>query len=60
MTLLASDSRQLDFLASLCLRVIDPDSERGKPLLELFRAYFGTILGCKFGLESAIDFERIT
>ena len=60
MTLLAPDSLQLDFLASLCLRVIDSDFEHGKTLLQLFRARLGTIPRRKFSLESAVDFERIT
>jgi len=60
MTMLVSDSRQLDFLASLCLRVIDSDLEHGKTLLQLFRACPRAILGRKFSLESAVDFERIT
>src|SRR5258705_1918454 len=54
------DSRQLDVLASLCLRVIDSDLEHGKTLLQLFRARLGTIPRRKFSLESAVDFERIT
>ena len=60
MSVQAPDSLQLDFLASLCLRVIDSDLEHGKTLLQLFRARLGSVPGCKFGLESAVDFERIT
>jgi len=60
MSMLALDSRQLDVLASLCLRVIDSDLEHGKTLLQLFRARLGTIPRRKFSLESAVDFERIT
>jgi hypothetical protein len=54
------DSRWLDVLARLCLRVIDSDSEHGKTLLEFFRARLGSVPGRKFGLESTIDFQRIT
>src|SRR5258707_10463847 len=59
MTLLAPDSRQLDFLASLCLRVIDSDFEHGKPLLQLFGARLGSVPGRKLGLESAVDFGAV-
>ena len=60
MSMLAPDSRQLDVLASLCLRVIDSDLEHGKTHLQLFRPGLGTIPRRKFGLEAAVDFERIT
>lgn len=60
MSVLAPDSLQLDFLASLCLRVIDSDLEHGKTLLQLFPACLGSVPGRKFSLESAVDFERIT
>ena len=60
MTMLVPDLRQLDVLASLCLCVIDSDLEHGKAFLQLFGARLGSVPGRKFGLESAVDFERIT
>lgn len=60
MTMLVSDSRQLDVLASLCLRVVDSDFEHGKTFLQLFGARLCSVPGRKFGLESAVDFECIT
>jgi hypothetical protein len=60
MSVQAPGSLQLDFLASLCLRVIDTDLEHGKTLLQLFPACLGSVPGRKFSLESAVDFERIT
>lgn len=59
-TLLTPESRQLDVLAGVCLRVIDSDLEHRKTFLQLFGARLCSVPGRKFGLESAVDFERIT
>ncbi|BAC46870.1 bll1605 [Bradyrhizobium diazoefficiens USDA 110] len=53
-------SADLDVLARLRLRVIDPDLKHGKALLEFFSACPGAVSGCKFGLESAIHFKCVT
>lgn len=50
----------LDLFPSLRLCVIDSDPKHWKTLLQLLRTGLGPISGRKFGLESAINFERIT
>lgn len=50
----------LDLFSSLCLSVIDSDPKHRKTLLQLLRTGLGPIPGGKFGLESAIYFERIS
>lgn len=57
---LTLESEDLDFLARIGLRVIDPDLKHGKTLLEFFSTCPCAILGCKFGFQSAIHFERVT
>src|SRR5215218_7273036 len=54
------ESQDLDFLARISLRVIDPDLKHGKTLLELFSTWPGTVSGSKFGFESAVYFKRET
>ena len=54
------ESEELDFLARIRLRVIDPDLKHGKTFLELFSTCPGAVSGCKFGLQSAVHFKRVT
>lgn len=50
----------LDFLARIRLRVIDPDLKHGKTLLQFFATCPGAVSGCKFGFEPAVYFKGIT
>ncbi len=52
--------RDLDFLPSVGLRVIDSDLNRRKTPLELFSTCPRAVAGRKFGLPSAIHFKRVT
>ena len=54
------DSQDLDFLASIRLRVIDPDLKHGKTFLQFFSTCPGPVFGCKFGFESAVHFKGVT
>jgi hypothetical protein len=48
------ESEDLDFLARVRLRVIDPDLKHGKALLQLFSTRPCAGSGCKFGLPSGV------
>ena len=50
----------LDFLARIRLRVIDPDLKHREALLQLFSTGSGAIPGDKFGFESAVHLKRVT
>jgi len=53
-------SEDLNFLALMRLRVIDPDLKHGKTPLEFFSTCPGAVSGCKFGFEPAIHLKRVT
>ncbi|MBR1160606.1 hypothetical protein [Bradyrhizobium elkanii] len=55
-----SPVEDLDFLARMRLRVIDPDLKHWETLLQLFSTCPGAVSGCKFGFEPAIHFKRVT
>lgn len=50
----------LDFLARIRLRVVDPDLKHWKTFLWLFSTCSGAVSSCKFGFESAAHFKRVT
>lgn len=51
---------ELDFLARIGLRVIDPDLKHGKTLLEFLCAGLGAVSGRKFALLLTIHLKRET
>lgn len=54
------ESDDLDFLARIRLRVVDPDLKHWKTLLQFFATCPGAVSGCKFGFEPAVHFKRVT